>query len=91
MTGVDNGGDDDDRPRPNMKYNKNVKDELRSVNDIRKSRKTKESMKLKNMKKDKRTSVIGHMKKKKSESASSYGGGKTKAGSSRKVKAVFRR
>ena len=83
------GDDYDDRPRPNVKVNRAVKDEVRSADDIRKLRKQSESKRLKNMDKDKRAQIQGKMKKN-----SAYGkeGARamTKAGNSRKTKAVLR-
>ena len=83
------GDDYDDRPRPNVKVNRGVRDEVRSADDIRKLRKQGESRKLKNMDKDKRAQMQGKLKKK---AASGKEGGRamTKAGNSRKTKAVLR-
>lgn len=59
-----NTDDDDDlRNRPNFKFNKNVKDELRSAADVRKLHQVKSKNKLKNMEKDKRTAIEKRMKK----------------------------
>eukprot|EP01034_Spumella_vulgaris_P022841 gene22841-29015_t len=82
-------GDDDDRPRPNVKVNRHVKDELRGGDDIRKSKKTSADNKVKNMKKDKRSKFEASAKKKKSEAAKGAQGRGTKAGS-RKTKAIVR-
>lgn len=81
--------DGDDRPRPNMKVNRGVKDELLTAKDIHKIKKTKENSKLKNMKKDKRSKIENKGRKAKAtkEAASKYSG--TKAGQ-RKVKAILR-
>ena len=85
--GGNNDDADDDRPRPNFKVNTNVKDELKSAPEIRKSRKQKDKLKLKNMEKDKRSQVIGKMKQKSSQFSQSMN--RTKAGS-KKVKAIWR-
>lgn len=80
----------DSRPRPNAKYNTKVPDELRKPHEIKSLKKKREGMKLKNMSKVKRKSVLGNAEKKKA----AKGGGKvqmgTKAGQ-RKVKAILRR
>jgi hypothetical protein len=81
--------DGDDRPRPNMKVNRGVKDELLTAKDMHKIKKTKENSKLKNMKKDKRSKIENKGRKAKAtkDAASKYSG--TKAGQ-RKVKAILR-
>jgi len=85
--GGNNDDADDDRPRPSFKVNTNVKDELKSAHEIRKSRKQKDKVKLKNMEKDKRSQVMGKMKQKSSQFSKSMN--RTKAGS-KKVKAIWR-
>ena len=81
--------DGDDRPRPNMKLNRGVKDELLTSTEIHKVKKTRENMKLKNMAKDKRSKIESKGRKAKAtkDAASRYLG--TKAGQ-RKVKAILR-
>ena len=85
--GGNNDDADDDRPRPNFKVNTNVKDELKSAPEIRKSRKQKDKLKLKNMEKDKRSQVIGKMKQKSSQFSQIMN--RTKS-VSKKVKAIWR-
>ena len=85
---VDFGNDYDDRPRPNVKVNNKVKDELRSAEDIRKMKSVKDNNKQKNMKKDKRTKFENSARQKKNASAKEAQF-KTKAGS-RKTKAILR-
>jgi len=80
---------DDDRPMPNVKVNRHLKDELKDINTLRKARKVKDNLKLKNMTKDKRRKVEGAAKKKKALEQSQALRGRTKAGS-RKVKAILR-
>mmetsp|Transcript_8109 Transcript_8109/g.8636 ORF Transcript_8109/g.8636 Transcript_8109/m.8636 type:complete len:235 (-) Transcript_8109:43-747(-) len=83
------GDEEDDRPRPNFKFNTHIPRETRNVHEIRKLHQKKSQDKLKNMKKDKRRSIEGKMRKEKAEQMNrGYAG--TKAGN-RKVKAVFRR
>lgn len=48
---------------PNVKVNKNVKDELRNIQDLRKLKRDKADKKLKNMKKDKRSKIEGKSRK----------------------------
>ena len=79
----------DERPRPNFKFNSKVKSELKNAQDIKSSRKKKDGMKLKNMSKDKRKSMLGNAKKQRASKSGNIQIG-TKAGQ-RKVKAVFRR
>ncbi len=83
------GEDDDDRPRPNVKVNRHVKDELRTAVDIRKGKKSSENNKLKNMKKDKRSKFEASARKKKSADSNSQRKFSTKAGS-RKTTAILR-
>lgn len=54
---------DDDGPRPNVRYNKHVKDELRNEEQIRKIQKVRDKNKLKNMNKDKRAQIMKKAKK----------------------------
>jgi hypothetical protein len=49
----------DDRPRPNVKYNAHVKDELRSAGEIRKVKTKRDDNRLKNMNKDARKKLQG--------------------------------
>ena len=77
------------QPRPNFKHNSKVPSELKSAQDIKAVRKKKESMKLKNMSKVKRKSVLGNDAKKRAKKIGNVQVG-TKAGQ-RKVKAVLRR
>mmetsp|Transcript_12626 Transcript_12626/g.12702 ORF Transcript_12626/g.12702 Transcript_12626/m.12702 type:complete len:266 (+) Transcript_12626:3-800(+) len=51
-------GDIDDSPRPHVKINKNIPDELRSVQEIRKIHLNKDNMKLKNMSKEQRAKLL---------------------------------
>lgn len=60
--GYKNNNNKDTR-RPNMKVNRNVKDEIRSADEIRKIQKKRDSNKLKNMSKDKRKQVLSKIKK----------------------------
>lgn len=82
------GDDRDDRPRPNFKVNTHVPDELKTTHQIRKNKKERENMMLKNMKKDKRRSIEAKGRKAKGEAKAQTWG--TKAGN-RKVKAIYRR
>ena len=62
------GGEDDDSssgPSPKARYNLDVPDELKNVDQIRKLHKQKDKMKIKNMSKDKRAKVVAKMKPKK--------------------------
>lgn len=86
---VDFGNDYDDRPRPNVKVNQKVKDELRSAQDIRKAKSIKDNNKQKNMKKDKRTKFENSARQKKNAAAKESQQFKTKAGS-RRTKAILR-
>ena len=79
----------DDRPVPNFKHNRHVKDEIQSADTIRKAHLYKEDKKLKNMSKDKRSKIMGLQKKKKAQAQAQSQKGKTKAGS-RRVKAILR-
>ena len=88
MPGMHND-DDDDRPRPNFKANRGVKDELRSADEIKKMHKDKEKNKMKNMEKGKRTKIERVNKKAKNEAAIKNKQGGTKAGS-RKSMAILR-
>lgn len=81
--------DVDDRPRPNVKNNRNVKDELLSSKDIHKMKKIKENSKLKNMKKDKRSKIENKGRKAKATKKAANEHTGTKAGQ-RKVKAILR-
>jgi hypothetical protein len=87
MPGV--GDEGDDRPRPNFKANRHVKEELRSAQDIRKFKKEKDNKKMKNLSKDKRTKLEGKARKAKkaTEAGKQYTG--PKAGR-RKTKAILR-
>eukprot|EP00602_Paraphysomonas_sp_CaronLab_P001583 CAMPEP_0185030076 /NCGR_PEP_ID=MMETSP1103-20130426/16815_1 /TAXON_ID=36769 /ORGANISM="Paraphysomonas bandaiensis, Strain Caron Lab Isolate" /LENGTH=762 /DNA_ID=CAMNT_0027565051 /DNA_START=427 /DNA_END=2715 /DNA_ORIENTATION=+ len=86
------GDDDDDtynRPKPNFRFNRKVPDEIRNAHQIRKIQNKRSDMKLKNMKKEKRKSIEGNNRKKKSEQAKNAFSG-PKAGN-RKVKVIVRR
>ena len=72
---------------PNFKHNAKVPRELRSAQDIKSLRKKKDQLKLKNMSKVKRKSVLAAEAKKKTKNSAVQLG--TKAGQ-RKVKAVLR-
>jgi hypothetical protein len=78
----------DERERPQVKVNTNVKSELRSAQEIRKSKKTKSNLDMKNMAKDKRRKVEAKGRKKKSASSDKNRLG-TKAGN-RRVKVLVR-
>ena len=80
---------DDDRPRPNFKANRNAPEELRDANVIRKMKKDSDKNKLKNMPKDKRGKIERQKKKAKSEAGLAKGRLGTKAGN-RKMKAILR-
>jgi hypothetical protein len=82
-------GDEDDRPRPNFKFNSKVKDELRSSKDIKKMKDERANLKLKNMSKDKRRKIEGQQRKAKKAAEMAGMNRGTKAGR-RKVKAVLR-
>lgn len=81
--------EDDDRPRPNVRVNRHVREELRSAQDIRKGKKSAENNKMKNMKKDKRTKFEASARKKKAVDSNSQRKFSTKAGS-RKTTAILR-
>ena len=83
------GDAEDDRPRPNMKVNRNVKDELLTSKDQHKIKKTKENNKLKNTKKEKRSQIENKGRKAKATKAAAGKYSGTKAGQ-RKVKAILR-
>lgn len=51
------GDDADDRPIPNVKFNKNVRSELKSEQELRKAQKVRQDNLLKNMPKDKRRKI----------------------------------
>ncbi len=57
------GAEADWRPRPNVKVNSHVRDELRSSKDIRKLRDEQKDNKKKNLSKDKRKQLDGRSKK----------------------------
>lgn len=63
----DDRGDDHrhSRPSPNVKVNRHVKDEVRSHQELKKLHKQKSEMAMKNMRKDKRTSIENANRKKK--------------------------
>lgn len=88
------GGTDDStdhRPMPNVKVNTKVKDELRSADQIRTSKATKENMKMKNMKKDKRGKMESSQRKKKKANQEKYGNKKVNfSGMTRKSKLIVR-
>lgn len=81
------GDDDDDRPRPNVKVNSKVKDELKSAAEIRKAQKARADNKLKNMRKDKRKKIESKNRAKKQEGQGQRAG--HKAGN-RKLRAILR-
>jgi len=90
------GGAADDEPKnaqrgmPNMKVNSKVKDELRSVADIRKFKDTKDNNKLKNTKKDKRKQIEAAGRQKKKARQEKFGVAKVNAVTSRRSKLVVR-
>jgi hypothetical protein len=90
---LDSAEDDIDRPRPMIKgVNKHAKDELRSVEGIKKLQKTRESNKLKNMKKGKRSAIEA---KSKSFKKAAQANGNSRAnfqtqGKNRKSKLIIR-
>ena len=55
--------DFDDKPRPNVKVNRHVRDEIRTAPEIRKLQDQREKMKLKNTTKEKRAKILGKSKK----------------------------
>eukprot|EP01041_Mallomonas_annulata_P001134 gene1134-2196_t len=59
--------DFDDGPRPNVKVNRHVKDEIRSADEIRKIQHKKSQFKLKNMNKDDRKKALAKSNKKYSD------------------------
>lgn len=81
--------EDSNRPRPNVKYNANVKSELRSAGEIRKMKAARDDNKLKNMSKDARRKLQG----KKKQSKGKYVPDKIKyntSGPNRKMKVIIR-
>lgn len=82
------GDEDYGQPKPNWRHNRNVPEELKNAQQIRKAHKDKDNMKLKNMSKEKRKSVTGNKKKSAAEAQKSKFSG-SKAGQ-RKVKIVMR-
>lgn len=81
---------DDERPRPNVSFNKNVKSELRNADEIRRSKKDKANVNLKNTRKDKRKNIESKTRRKKVSASTGNGQIGTKAGN-RKVKIIMRR
>jgi hypothetical protein len=80
---------DASRPRPNVKYNAHVKDELRSAGEIRQIKAKRDDNKLKNMSKDVRKKIQG----KKSQAKGKYVPDKLRYnmnGSNRKMKVIIR-
>jgi len=82
-------GPGDDRPIPNVKVNRHVPDEVKGAAALRKAKKAKDNLKLKNLSKDKRRRVEGHKKKKQALEKAASLKGVTKAGN-RKIKAILR-
>lgn len=84
--------EDDDayarRPKPNVRVNSTVKEELRSAQDIKKGRKEQAKLKLKNMSRDKRNSILKEQKKAKKAKQNNVRLG-TQAGN-RKMKVIMR-
>jgi hypothetical protein len=84
--------EDDDayarRPKPNVKVNTKVKEELRSAQDIKKLRKEEAKLKLKNMSREKRNSILKEQKKAKKARQNNVRLG-TQAGN-RKMKVILR-
>jgi len=74
---------------PNVKVNRHVRDELKSLDSLKKQRKVKENQKLKNMSKEQRGKVMGLKKKKQKGMEQLQARKKTKAGS-RKTTAYLR-
>ena len=71
----DVSGDDtarDMRPSPRVRVNTHVRDELKNADQIKKMKREKDKMKLKNMEKDKRRQILG--KRKQAMASSSSGG-----------------
>lgn len=85
------GEDGDYRPMPNVKVNHKVKDEIRSAEQIRSLKATKDNMKVKNMKKDKRGKMESNQRKKKKADQEKYGNKKVNfSGMSRRSKMIVR-
>lgn len=85
------GDDADSRPMPNVKVNTKVKDELRSADQIRKMKASKENMKTKNMQKDKRGKMEASQRRKKKANQEKYGNSKVNhSGMSRRSKLIVR-
>ena len=85
------GDDVDSRPMPNVKVNHKVKDELRTIDQIKTMKANKDNMKVKNMSKDKRTKMEASQRKKKKANQEKYGNKKVNySGTSRKSKIIVR-
>jgi hypothetical protein len=87
------GGTDEDggRPMPNVRVNTKAKEELRTADQIRKGKESKENMKHKNMAKDKRGKMEASQRKKKKAGQEKYGNKKVNfSGMSRKSKVIVR-
>ena len=79
------GGDEEERPK--VKVNTHVKSELRSAAEIRKLKREKADLTLKNMSRDKRRKIEGRMKRKKAANAAKTNFGKA---GNRRVKIIVR-
>lgn len=88
------GGTDEDggRPMPNVKVNTKVKDELRTGDQIRKIKDSKENTKRKNMEKGKRAKLEAGQRKKKKAAQEKYGNKKVDLanGRNRRSKLIVR-
>ena len=76
---------------PNIRVNTKVRDELRSASEIKKLKGKKDDLKMKNMRKDKRTKLEATQRKNRKSNFEKYGNNKLNgAGASRKSKLIVR-
>lgn len=76
---------------PNIRVNTKVRDELRSASEIKKLKGKKDDLKMKNMRKDKRTKLEATQRKNRKSNFEKYGNKKLNgAGASRKSKLIVR-
>jgi len=78
------------RPSPNVKVNRHVKDEVRGLQDIKKLQKTRENAKLKNMPKEKRRAIESINRRKKKTAQASHGPKYSTSSGHRKSKLIMR-
>jgi len=78
-------GDVDDRPFPNAKVNRGVKEEIKGADELRKMHREKDNNKNKNMRKDKRTKLEGQARKKKAALQAAALKKGTKAGNRKQI------